>query len=243
MYRGKNSLSVSWKKQIISGLIGTLGVIVLLATRQAYDGNTKYFFIVANVALAWLAWLAGVGFLSLGRSKKWLPVTILLGAVWIAMLPNTFYVITDFIHVAYGYEKIGDFSGENFVRTPEIVPAMIDIAIVSAAAWTAGLLGVVSLLDVRKFVSNQFGVIVSFILTNCVLLGSAYAIFLGRSPRLNSWDMLTDPAGSIQTISSSFTNADARTDTIVLTLSFFVIISISFWSVAALVSTRSGRRS
>jgi uncharacterized membrane protein len=238
MYKRKNHLRSEWQRQALAGLVGTAGFGLLLVFRVLFLGSAQYVFMLKNLGLAWLAWIAGVMLLSVGRRRFGWVVAIILGLAWFAMLPNTFYVVTDFVHVVFGYERVDVFRGEDFALITDIVPAMIDIALMSAAAWTAGLLGALSLDDVRLKVAKVWGGGVAFLLTKVVLLSSAYGIYLGRSPRLNSWHVLTDPSFTYKTITQSFTNSGERTIMLQVTLSYFVLISLCFWSVCLIKRSR-----
>jgi uncharacterized membrane protein len=98
-------------------------------------------------------------------------------ALWVAFLPNAFYIMTDFNHLL----KWRPF------------PLMYDIVMIFAFAWTGLLLGVTSLYLMQNLVRAALGRAAAATLVVGVTLLCGAGVYLGRFLRWNSWDLLTRP--------------------------------------------------
>ncbi len=148
--------------------------LVLVAIRIVYTNDLSYIFYGWNLFLAIIPWLCSS---SLQKHTSIGFTTILLLTLWLLFLPNAPYVITDIFH----YE----------LREP--IPMWYDLLIVTTAAWNGLLLGIVSLMQVEKFLQNFWGKIwvQGFVFTSLMLCG--YGVYIGRYSRYNSWDIVTKP--------------------------------------------------
>ena len=108
----------------------------------------------------------------------------LLGAGWLLFLPNAPYILTDFVH-------LGRFGG---------VPLWFDAALIGTFAGTGLVLGLASLLIVHRVVEARAGRVVGWLVAVGSLLLSAAGVYLGRFPRFNSWDVLTDPDSLVSVV-------------------------------------------
>src|SRR3989344_6019750 len=82
-----------------TGLISVL-CLGLLIVRVAATGTTRYMFVPQNLILAWLALMMSWVLVEQLKSKPWLSwQNLILTVLWLFFLPNTWYVLTDFIHV------------------------------------------------------------------------------------------------------------------------------------------------
>jgi uncharacterized membrane protein len=166
-------------KQSLSGIskmliLSIAFTLVLVLIRIVYTNDFSYIF------YGWNSFLAIIPWLSSSRLQKHTNIgftTILLLALWLLFLPNAPYVITDIFH----YE----------LREP--IPMWYDLLIVTTAAWKGLLLGIVSLMQVEKFLQNFWGKIwvQGFVFTSLMLCG--YGVYIGRYSRYNSWEIVTKP--------------------------------------------------
>src|SRR3982751_3112839 len=74
--------------------------LLLLALRVLLSGSSRYWFVPGNLALAWIslifAWLLTKEL----KKRRWLSwQNLVLTFLWLVFLPNTWYVLTDFVHV------------------------------------------------------------------------------------------------------------------------------------------------
>jgi uncharacterized membrane protein len=189
----------------------------LLGLRIMITGTTRYYFIPGNLALAWGAWAASwllVKRLSKHRWVSW--QNIALSLIWLILLPNTWYVLTDFIHVYPNGE----------------ISQLFDIALIGTLVVCGFTLGFSSLYMVHKQLINRLDQIrtVAFVLS--VILLSSFAIYLGRDMRWNSWDVLSNPEGLLLNLSDRIVDPFAQPRAWSVTLLFFAIIGVFYGAIS-----------
>jgi uncharacterized membrane protein len=149
----------------------------LLAVRMELTNTRNYFFLVWNLILAWVPYLAALWAAGEQRRKPRQSWRLLLPmALWLLFLPNAPYLITDFVHLP----------GMEFVR-------WYDIGVLAAFALSGWLLGAVSLRAMQEVVRERLGGVLSwgFVFVSAGLCG--LGVYLGRFLRWNSWDVFTQP--------------------------------------------------
>lgn len=194
--------------------------MALYAIRVLLAHSTRYSFIPENLALAWTAPLAGwllARRLKTARWRSWQAVFLTL--VWLLLLPNTWYVLTDFIHV---YS-----TGE--------VSLLFDIVLMGTLVISGFLLGFASLFMVQSEIKKRMGGPRAYQLAELVILISSFAIYLGRVLRWNSWDVLANPGGLIVNVSDRVAEPFAHPSAINTTGLLFIFLSVcyfAFWRLA-----------
>jgi uncharacterized membrane protein len=73
-------------------------------------------------------------------------------------------------------------------------PLWYDVIIVVWCSWTAMLLGIVSLYLMQDIVLRAFGRFTGWVFVFAISALSSFGIYIGRFVRLNSWDILQNPA-------------------------------------------------
>jgi uncharacterized membrane protein len=199
---------------LISGLCITLFII-----RALSSGVTRYVFVPENLALAWsaliFAWLLAQQ-LAKGRWLSWR--SIVLSVFWLLFLPNTWYVLTDFIHVPS--------TGE--------VSLLFDIVMFSSLTFAGFLLGFASLFLVHKELLKRLKPITSHILVLAVILLASFAIYLGRELRWNTWDIVADPSGIILNVTDRIVDPLGYPSAVNETILFFILLNtlyLAWWQV------------
>lgn len=147
----------------------------LLIARVGYSGKLMFVFLAWNLFLAFLPY-AFSSFLMRRISfieNKFIFIPAVL--IWLSLLPNSFYIITDLFHLDY--------------RKP--VPLWYDLLLIFSFAWNGLLFGIISLKQMEKMVSVHIRNTNLFLFP--VLLLSGIGIYIGRYMRYNSWDILTNP--------------------------------------------------
>ena len=166
----------------IVGLLGaaSLVCVALIAARSWYSHTYHYWFLLWNLALAWVPFVfAAIAFSLAARRRAALWVFVLLAAlVWLAFFPNAPYILTDFLHLG----SMGD-----------IVPGWYDVLMLYWFAWTGLMLGVVSLYLMHEIVSRGVGVVAGWVFVVAVAGLGSVGIYLGRFLRWNSWDLVRRP--------------------------------------------------
>ena len=192
-------------KQVIVGLaiLSALGVALFLI--GAYrNGGFDHWSIFWNLFLAWIPLIAAVllvGVLRRRRWQSWLP--LVLTVLWLVFLPNTFYMITDYIHL----------------HDVPRVDGAFDALLFSVIVANGVLLGYASVLLVHRELVQRISPARAWRYILSVFLLSGFAIYFGRYLRWNSWDILSNPAGILFDISelvlSPFSNLRAFSTTLV----------------------------
>lgn len=218
---------MEWQKRF-SLAVGVLSVadIVLLIFRIVLTGSHRYSFIPWNLFLAWVSLvLTGILVRHITRAR-WLSwPNIGLSILWLAFLPNTFYVLTDFIHVT---------------ATAEI-SQLYDIVLVSLMVFIGFILGLANLFMVHRELLKRLSVTASYAAIEAVILICSFAIYVGRDLRWNTWDVIANPGGVLVNVSNSidpFGNPRAFN----VTFLFFILISVLYLAFWIFTYPSKGRR-
>ncbi|MBC7650237.1 MAG: DUF1361 domain-containing protein [Deinococcales bacterium] len=191
--------------------------LILITVRVVYANDLSYIF------YAWNLFLAIIPLVFSSRLQKQQTInfkTRLLLAGWLLFLPNAPYIITDIFH----YE----------LREP--VPMWYDLLIVITAAWNGLLLGIVSLMQVEKFLLNHWKKVWvnAFVCSSLLLCG--YGVFIGRFLRFNSWDIVTKPQHILFTSAHQIRHPFQNLNVWVFTVLFGVMLSIVYYTLQQMKS-------
>lgn len=196
-----------------------VGIYILVSIPiSLYLNSFLHIFLGWNLILALIPLYASYLFLKLsiqqGQKTKHHIILIVLFIVWLFFLPNTFYVITDLIHLGNRefYITNGFYEPWVYVENIKNYLALIHIFIGVVISLTAG---VFSLSDMFEYVQRKYQGITANIFVIVVLFLSSIAIYIGRFLRFNSWDIL-HPFKLINTL---FNSLDL----------FFVQFVLLFW--------------
>lgn len=132
--------------------------------------------LIWNMFLALVA--LDLAFLTTVLSSTWLRYLTTLG--WLFFYPNTFYMLTDIVHMSFVGSVLWDSSS---MRLFMLYISSILFGVMS---------GAVSLRQIfMSFRVKAYSLRLAIILGLSVL--SSFAIHIGRYARLNSWDIVTRP--------------------------------------------------
>ena len=169
----------------------------------------EYWYLVWNLFLAWLPLLFSWLLLRTLKKKRWASWQGLLYTfLWLFFLPNSFYIISDLIHL----------------QTDVIVNGLYVMVMMFSFSVTGLLLGYISLYSVHKQLLKRFRDNTPHLVVGIILFLSSFAIYLGRYLHWNTWDAVINPAGLIFDVSDRIINPGAHTQTATTTLSFFVLL-------------------
>jgi uncharacterized membrane protein len=155
----------------------SLAAVGLLAVRIDRVGEPAFVFLTWNLFLAWIPFVLSLCMAAVHGRGGPRPLLWVLGAGWLLFLPNAPYILTDFIH-------LGRMCG---------APLWLDATLIGTFATTGLALGLGSLLVVHHIVEARAGRVVGWAVAVSSLVLSAIGIYLGRFPRFNSWDVVSDP--------------------------------------------------
>ena len=143
--------------------------------------------LIWNMILALIAYDAAV-LTTMFKKQKWLYPLLL--AVWLAFYPNTFYMLTDLVHMT----GVGDtlWNPVSMRLFMAFVPSILFGVYCGIESWNI-------LRERWKW---------TWWLDMLVVAGLSYlsslAIYIGRYDRLNSWDLVTRPQLVVQKLLETF---------------------------------------
>jgi len=154
--------------------------VALVSLRVVSSGELQRAYLIWNLFLAWLPLffcLASVRVSQAVGQRHWKFWA--LAASWLLFLPNAPYIFTDLIHL--GPRTRGHF--------------WVDLVLILLCAWTAALLGFVSLYVMQRMVSRRFGLLGGWAFVVLISGLTGVGMCMGRFMRWNSWDLLLNPFG------------------------------------------------
>jgi uncharacterized membrane protein len=204
----------------------TLGISVfigmILYVFGVYRNQTSDFWYLSyNLALGLIPLLLALWLRHLLQKQAWKEVPLVIVTVlWVLFLPNSFYIISDFIHLS---------------ETPR-VDIVQDVVMLAQFSFVGLVFGFMSLFIVHQELIKRMSVRVATLLVGTILLACSFAIYLGRDLRWNSWDIAAQPFALLTDIIEHL-NFFAHPQMIITTLSFFMMLASIYgvlWQAAAL---------
>jgi uncharacterized membrane protein len=190
------------------GLLSIVSVGFYLVTSIA-NHSFMYWYLVWNLFLAWLPLLFITLLYKLLRAYPWSGWQgVGLTLLWLIFLPNSFYIVSDFIH-------LGDIGQ---------LDVLSDAVMFLLFALSGLMLGFVSLYMVHRLLLKRLSRKSAHVIVAIVLLLCSYAVYLGRDLRWNSWDAVLHPAGVLFDLSDPFLSPGTHHDAFTTTLMFFVLL-------------------
>ena len=189
-----------------------LAVILDLA-RIVLFGNTSFNYLLWNVFLAALPFLVSTILLHFQNEKRLTTLFFSIGAIiWILLLPNAPYIITDLVHIGYGH------ASAIFYNT---------ILIFSCAL--AGLcLGLYSLSHMEHIFRARYGYRIAKVLILASMLLTSFGIAIGRFFRFNSWDIFVNNGAFIHNIGDVFLSPQLYIHVYIVTGTFFLFLFMAY---------------
>lgn len=202
--------------------ISSLVSVLLYVLGAVSNHSTVFGYMIWNLFLAWLPVVFAVW---LGRSlyhrlwSNWLP--LLLTVLWLGFLPNSFYMISDFIHV----------------QEVRRVDLLYDIVMFASFILNGVILGFLSVYLVHGQLLRRVRRPMATTLIGLVLLLCSFAVYLGRDLRWNTWDILINPTGVLLGVSDPIVNPHAHPQAFTTTITFFVLLASLYVVVYQLLYT------
>ncbi|MDB5182080.1 MAG: hypothetical protein JWP13_843 [Candidatus Saccharibacteria bacterium] len=204
----RNSLRLGGALLLSSAL--SLGLLIA----GARSGEDSYAYMGWNLFLAWLPlafmfWLLKI--LRRARWSSWEGIGVSL--LWLGFLPNSFYLISDLIHIQ---------------ESPQS-EVLYDAVMFTSFSLNGMLLGYISLylfhVQLRRRISSNM---TRFIIGMTLFLCS-FAIYLGRDLRWNTWDVFVNPAGLLFDLSNRFISPFSYPRMFITTGIFFVLLTTMYY--------------
>jgi uncharacterized membrane protein len=194
--------------------------LVLIIARFEWSGSLAYVFLIWNLFLAWVPFLCSICLTEAAIRNKPNYILALWFVVWLVFFPNSPYIVTDLFHL---HQKRG-------------IPLWFDLVLILSFAWNGLLLGFVSLFEVQHFLGSYFKarVVNAFIIFLMVLC--SFGIYLGRYPRWNSWDIISNPFGLSGDILNMLLHPTQNTRMIGVTFFFSLFLLAAYGTLRSMIS-------
>lgn len=202
--------------------LGGLSLLsMLLLSLGSIRGNGSIdSYLAWNLFLAWIPLVFAYILTLQLRQKAWSSWTgIALSIIWLLFLPNSFYMVSDYIHLQ-------DIPRMN---------VLYDSLTFTLFILNGLILGYTSLYMVQTQLRKRVSTLQSEVFAAGMLLLCSFAIYLGRDLRWNSWDVLVNPAGIIFDISERVMYPFAHPAAFMTTFLFFIFLAGLYWILVRLV--------
>ncbi len=212
------------KRLILTLLLSSFVSVGLFVARAIDAGNNRYAFLLWNLFLAWVPLLLAWWLAQRLKQSSWLDApNLIITALWLGFLPNSFYLVSDLIHL--------HATGE--------VGLLYDVVMFFSFICNAYIVGYISLFLVHKALLGRIRRKDAHIIIGLVLLACSFAIYLGRYLRWNTWDVLVNPAGILFDVSDRIINPSADPQFFVTTTTFFIVLGSLYMVIWQLVSAKT----
>lgn len=186
-----------------------VGVVLFVAGALRND-SLDYWYLSVNLLLGliplmvimWLRhWVSKKGW------RNWSAALLLVA--WLLFLPNSFYIITDFIHL------------------PEVarVDIVQDVVMLMQFSILGLVAGFTSLYILHSLLLKKLGASYAMMIVVGSLYLSSFAIYLGRVLRWNSWDILLHPFLVVKDALLIWWSPISGASAIWMTISFFMLLT------------------
>lgn len=190
--------------------VSTLVSVGLFAYGAWRNSSLEYDYLVWNLFLAWLPLIFAVRLISLLRRKPWSSWEALaVSTLWLVFLPNSFYMISDFIHL----------------QEVQRVDVLYDAVMFTSFIYTGVVLGFSSLYLIHIQLRRRLSALGATWWVMATLLVCSAAVYVGRDLRWNSWDLLTNPGGLLFDISDRVQHPAAYPQMLVTIVTFFILLA------------------
>lgn len=198
------------RNQFILALVASSLVSAGLFAYGAWrNHDLGYLYLLWNLFLAWLPLLFAVRLVHVLRYKRWSSWEGLgVSFLWLIFLPNSFYMISDFIHLKEAAQS----------------EVLYDAVMFTSFIYIGVTLGFSSLYLVHLQLKRRFFGRIAAVWIAFTLLICSVAIYIGRELRLNSWDVFTNPGGLLFNISDRLLHPTAYPTMFLIIVSFFVLL-------------------
>lgn len=200
----------------------SIASLCLIGVRLVLAGNTRYWFLPWNLLLAWVPLLLALVLRRVADRYQWTSWQfIAVFAGWLLFLPNTFYIVTDFMHL--------HDTGE--------VSILYDAVTMMLFSLSGVLLGFVSLLTVENELRRGLGRKATTAVVAAIILLCSFAIYLGRYLRWNTWDVVASPGGLFLDVTDRILRPFDHPLAVTTTLLFFVFILAAYYGLKLFVAS------
>jgi uncharacterized membrane protein len=190
-------------------LISSLVSEALFAYSALTKHSLEFDYLSWNLVLAWLPLIFAVRLADVIKVKPWSSWEGMgLSLLWLIFLPNSFYMISDFIHLQ-------DVTQNDVVFYAIMLTSFI---------YTGVTLGFSSLYLIHVELKSRFSYLYAAFWIAATMFICSVAIYFGRDLRWNSWDVFLNPGGLLVDVSTRLEHLTSYGQMIVEILAFFVLL-------------------
>ncbi|MFT3895679.1 MAG: DUF1361 domain-containing protein [Anaerolineales bacterium] len=183
--------------------------IGLMAARVVYSDRGANTGLIWNLFLAWIPFILAY----IAHAFSWRHITLFLvlpfiAFIWLIFFPNAPYMLTDL---------------QDLARSTNDAPLWFDVLIVVWCSWTGMLLGVISLYLMQDIIMRTISRFAGWAFVFVISAMSSFGIYIGRFVRLNSWDILQNPAETVMDIFGVIIDPSRRLAAFTMLYTFFFL--------------------
>ena len=175
------------KKQNNYLIISSLIAITMLLLRVKLTHSIYLLFLLWNLFLAAIPYSLSTIIKTDFRLRRSNLKNLGIIIIWLLFIPNTFYLITDFVHL----------NPSNLYRY------IFDFALLSSFTIAGFYFGILSINTIYKQIQFFYSNTISKIFLISISYLCAFGIYIGRVLRFNSWDIISNPFSLIKSILDS----------------------------------------
>ena len=183
--------------------------IGLVAARVAYSNSERHIGLIWNLFLAWIPFILAYIAHAVSWRRIWVYLVVpFIAFIWLIFFPNAHYMLTDL---------------QDLARQAGEAPLWYDVIIVVWCSWTGMLLGVISLYLMQDIITRTYSRFIGWAFVFVISGLSSFGIYIGRFVRLNSWDILQDPAETAMNILGLIIDPSRRLAAFTMLYTFFFL--------------------
>jgi uncharacterized membrane protein len=203
--------------------------IGLVIARVAYSDKIDHLGLIWNLFLAWIPFMLSYFTHAVSWRRAALYFVIpAIAFLWLIFFPNAPYMLTDL---------------QDLSREPGGAPLWYDVIIVVWCSWTGTLLGIISLYLMQDIIVRAISRAAGWIFVFAISSLSSFGMYIGRFVRLNSWDILQDPAETAMEILGIVVDPSLRLAAFTLLYTFFFLfIFLLLYSFSHMLREQSFRK-
>jgi uncharacterized membrane protein len=201
---------VSTRSRLGLALAGSsLASVALFAAGAWRNHSLTFDYLIYNLFLAWIPLALTIWLQKMLRAKLWSSwAPFVLTLFWLGFLPNSFYMISDYIHLQ---------------EVPR-VDLIYDVIMFSSFILNAFFLGLISLYVVHGELRKRVSLVSSWWMMTVTIFLTSFAIYIGRDLRWNTWDVLLNPASILFDVSDRLLAPHQHPEMFTTTFGFAVLI-------------------
>lgn len=194
---------------IVALALASLAGVMLFVIGAVRNDSLDYWYLPFNLALGAIPLLLAWWIKRRVGRKGWGDwQAVLLTVLWLLFLPNSFYIVTDFIHL------------------PEVarVDMVQDVVMLMQFSVIGLVVGFISLYMIHALLLKSLGSKRAMSVAVGALYLCSIAIYLGRELRWNSWDVVIHPISIAKDVLFLWWNPASGANAFWMTASFFMML-------------------